>query len=131
MATNYGIGIAAITDRPDPEVRVSGLLHVGHRLARRLFTPNGALLAIGDDAPYETLNLRDWIGARPTAAEVEQLNTAMAGILSADEAVETVTAAATFVGGLLSVAVEGTGAEGPFAFVITADAVTGAQIRGL
>lgn len=131
MATDYGIGIAAITDRPDPEVRVSGLTHVGYRLARRLFTPNGALLAIGDDAPYETLNLRDWLGARPTVAEVEQLNTSMSSILSADEAVETVTAAATFVGGALSVSVNGTGADGPFAFVIAADAVTGVQIRGL
>lgn len=127
----YGIGIYALTDRPDPEVRCSGTTLVSVRLARRLLTPNGAFLAIGDEEPYESLNLRDWLGLRPTADEVNALNAAMSQVLGSEERVTTVTATATFAAGVLSVAVSGTAAEGPFNFVVELSALTGARIRSI
>ncbi len=130
MATDYGIGIAALTDRPDPEQRVSGLTHLEYRLARRLLCRNGALLAIGDAGAYDSLDLRDYLGTRD-AREIAQLGTLAQQVLSTDDEVETVSVTASFAGGVLSVAVSGTGADGPFAFVIDSSAVTGPAIRGI
>lgn len=126
---DVGIGIYAITDRPDPETRVSGNTLVAVRLARRLLTTNGAFLAIGDEDAYESLNLRDYLGMRPTTDDIAALNSAMAQVLSTEERCSEVTASATFAAGHLAVAASGTAADGPFAFVIELSALTGARLR--
>jgi len=126
---DYGVGIYAITDRPDPEIRCSGKTLAAVRLARRLLTTNGAFTAIGDDEPYETLNLRDYLGLRPTQDDIAALNSAMVQVLGTDKRVVTVTASATFAAGLLSVLVSAELEDGPLDFVVELDALTGARIR--
>lgn len=125
---DFGTGIYALTDRPDPEVRCSGNTLVAVRLARRLLTPNGAFEAIGDTHPYESLNLRDWLGMRPTPDQVAELNSSMVQVLGTDERVSSVSAVATFAGGQLSVAVSGETAAGPFNFVVELAQLTGARL---
>lgn len=126
---DFGVGIYAITDRPDPEVRCDGRLLVAVRVARRLLTTNGAFTAIGDDEPYETLNLRDYLGWRPGPDDIAALNGAMTQVLGTEKRVAAVTAAATFAGGLISVSVSAELDDGPFDFRVELDALTGPRIR--
>jgi hypothetical protein len=129
--TDYGIDVAGVLDWPDPEELASGPANLANALARRLLTPEGALLDVGDEEPYDSIDLRDWLASHPSSGDLDALNTAMHQVLSQDERVDTVSAVATFTAGVLTVNVSGQGAAGPFAFVLTIDAVSGAQLRVL
>jgi len=128
---DYGIGIAATTDRPSPERLASGTTVLAYDLARSLLQENGAAQDIGDPVAYRTLNLRDWLGARPTDAEIQQLNRSMKQVLEQDERVDSVTAVATFSGGTLRVLVSGTGDVGPFQFIMSVLSVSSVTLEVL
>lgn len=128
---DYGTDVNAVLDRPDPETLATGTRNLANRLARRLLTTNGALTDIGDEAQYDTLNLRDWLAARPSGSDIGNLNTSMQQILAQDEEVDTVTASATWAAGVLSVTVNGVGSAGPFEFLLTIGDVSSAVLRVL
>lgn len=134
-ATDYGVDVAALDDLPDPEVLASGELNVAYALGRRLLQPAGALEEIGDTAPYDSLDLRDWLGKRMSEADRADLEAQVVHVLSQDERVLTVAATVTLTAGAgttrkITVAVEVEGTDGPFSFVLSVDGVTATLLRG-
>lgn len=132
-AALYGTDIQALDDLNDPEILVSGDLNVAHALGRRLITDADAMLEIGDTAPYDSINLNDWLGRRfqlsdPTV--IDDLQQQCRQVLSQDPRVDSVSVNASFSQGQLAVSVQGQGAQGPFKFVLATDGVTASLLRG-
>lgn len=130
MATDYGTDVAAVTDLPDPEQLASGEANVVRALARRLLTPTGTLEAIGDTEPYDSIDLRDYLGGRLGATELAELQQAAVQVLEQDPRVLSADVEAAYSAGRLEVTVNGEGTEGPFSFVLAVDDVTAAILRG-
>lgn len=133
MATDYGSDVLALDDLTDPEQIVSGDLAAAYELARRLVTPDGAYAEIGDTAPYDSLDLREYMGARINLynrAEIDRLQAKCRQVLERDPYVQRVAVVATFAAGTLSVSVQGEGAEGPFAFVVGVNSVSVSFFKG-
>lgn len=126
--TDYGTDVRALDDLPDPDALVSGDLNVAYALGRRLLQPTGVLLEIGDEEPYDSLDLREYLGKRLSPQEVRDLEAACERVLAQEERVETVSASVTFVAGAIAVSVSGEGSEGPFDLVLTVDNVTAAKL---
>lgn len=132
MATDYGLDVQALDDLNDPEVIVSGGLNVAYALARRLLTPAGAMEEIGDTSPYDSLDIRAWLGARFSLTDrsvIDDLQQQCRQVLSQDPRVDSVDVKINFNQGTLSVEVNGTGSAGPFSFVLSVDNVTAALLR--
>lgn len=125
-----GIDLLALDDLPNPEELAGGDLGVAVALAHRIMTPPGAMEEIGDPTPYDSIDVRDWLAKRLTAAELRDLETQAEQVVQQDERVQTVTAKATFADRMLSVAVSGTGTDGPFSFVVAVNGVTATLLRG-
>ncbi len=133
MAVDYGTDLLALDDEQDPEVLVSGELNVAYALARRLLTPAGVMLEIGDTAPYDSLDIRDWLGKRFQLADrsvIDDLQMQARAVLSQDVRVRSVTCFVSYNHGTLSVSVQGQGTDGPFSFVLAVDGVTAQFLRG-
>src|SRR6185295_14265470 len=64
MATDYGSGLLMLDDMPDPEVMGSGELLVAYDIARRWLEPAGTHALIGNNAPYDSFDIREYLGAR-------------------------------------------------------------------
>jgi hypothetical protein len=134
MSTDYGTDVQALDDLPDAEVLVSQELEVAYDLAGRLITDPEAMTEIGDTSPYDSINLRDWLGARfnlndPTV--LDDLQRQARQVLLQDKRVSTVNVTVTFTRGTLSVSVDGNGVAGPFAFVTGIDNVGASFLRGV
>jgi hypothetical protein len=133
MATDYGSDLAAIDDLFDPEVIVDGNLNVAYALARRLLTPAEAMEEIGDTAPYDSIDIRDWLGQRFQLSDrtvIDDLQIQCRQVLQQEKRVDRVSAIATYTQGTLSVAVQGEGADGLFSFVLSVDGVTVKFLKG-
>jgi len=133
MPTDYGTDVLGLDDIDDPETVVSGELNLAYALARRLITPTGAMLEIGDTAPYDSIDIRLWMGARFSLLDrtmLDDLQMQARQVLTQDERVASITVLATFASGTLSVAVQGFGAEGPFSFIVATNGVTAQFLRG-
>jgi len=124
MAIDYGTDIAALDDLPDPEVLVSGERNAAYAQGRRLLTPTGALEAIGDAAPYDSIDLREQLGARMSEQDLLDLQAQVHQVLSQDERVIRVEAQLTDTGRALQVEARHEGTAGPFDLVISIDSVT-------
>jgi hypothetical protein len=133
MAVDYGTDLLALDDITDPEILVSGDLNVAYALARRWLTPTSALEEIGDPEPYDSIDVREWLGNRFSLQDrtvLDDLQTQAQQVLLGDPRVETATVTATFVRGVLTLNGQGTGAAGPFTLVLAVDGVTAALLRG-
>lgn len=133
MSTDYGTDIQALDDLTDPEVLVSGELNVAYALARRLLTDPEAMTEIGDTAPYDSINLNDWLGKRFQLTDrsvIDDLQQQARQVLAGDARVSDVQVQAGYTQGRLSVSVQGQGAAGPFDFVLTIDGVSAPLLRG-
>jgi hypothetical protein len=129
----YGSDLAAIDDLFDPELEVDGDLNVAYALARRMLTPAGAMEEIGDTAPYDSIDIRDWLGKRFDLNDrtvLDELQIQCHQVISQDRRVSRVSVVATFTQGTLAVSVQAEGAEGPFSFVLSVDGVTVTFLRG-
>lgn len=132
MSVDYGIDVLALDDLNDPEILASDALNLAYALARRLLTPAGAMAEIGDTAPYDSIDIREWLGKRISLADdsaLDDLRQQCRQVLSQDPRLDSVLVDVSFGGGLLSVSVDGTGAAGPFNFVLQTAGVTAAFLR--
>src|SRR4051812_26109170 len=102
MPVDYGIDLLALDDVTDPEALVSGNLNVAYALARRWCTSTGALDAIGDPGPYDSIDVREWFGARFSLLDrtvLDDLQTQAQQVLMGDPRVQTATVRATYAAG--------------------------------
>jgi hypothetical protein len=123
---DVGIGIIALLDLTDVAVFGTGNELVAYGLAMRLLTPSGALVECGDPSPYDSLNLRDYLGAR--LSDTRSLEAACNQVLGQDERADSVSATVSFSAGVIRVAVHFENAAGPFDFVLAVDQVTASLI---
>lgn len=133
VAVDYGTDVLALDDLVDPETLASAELNLAYALARRLLTPAGTMALLGDTAPYDSIDIRDWLGKRFAANDstvIDDLQLQCRQVLAQDERVDSVLVTATFLAGTLSVAVDGTGGQGPFDFVLKVNNVTAQILRG-
>jgi hypothetical protein len=131
MAIDYGTDVGAIDDLPDPEFLVSGDLNMAYALARRLMTPTGALDDIGDPGPYDSIDVRDWLGRATDQDAIDELQQFATQVIVQDERVDSATVTVTFQSpGTLFVSVDGQGAVGPFKFVLAVTNVSAQLLRG-
>lgn len=125
MSTDYGIDIAAAESFPERDEYVRGVRNVGYALARRLLTPSGGLADCGDETEYRSLDLRSYIGARLSAADVLKIEREAAACCNDDERVEGVTVALSFGQGELTATLEATAIDGEtFRLILNVNAVT-------
>lgn len=133
MSTDYGTDVQALDDLPDPEVLCSGDLNVAYALARRWLTPTGALEEIGDPEPYDSIDVREWLGNRFSLTDrsvIDDLQTQAQQVLLGDPRVESATVVATYAQGTLTLTARGLGADGPFTLVLSVNGVTASLLRG-
>jgi hypothetical protein len=127
---DYGIDLLALDDLPDPEVLGAGELNVAHALARRLLQPANALAEIGETDPFDSLDVRDWLGRRIDRRDIEDLETQAAQVLEQDERVDQVDVSATFAGGQLRIEASGAGKDGPFELVLLVGELSATLLGG-
>jgi len=122
-AVVYGTTIQALTDLPDPAVLCSEVVAAAYACARRWATPPGALADIGEIEPYESIDVRDWLGSRFNLTDQSVLNDLerQATIALYDEPyVQSATVRVTFAAGILTLIGQVQGAQGPFTLVFAA-----------
>ncbi len=122
--TDYGTDVKALDDLPDPEELVSGDLNVAYALGRRLLQPVDALEEIADLEEFACIDLRDYLGESIDDQELAALEQRVNEILAQDPRVDSVEATVSFNDGALSVDASGFGVDGPFSFVLSADALS-------
>jgi len=127
MATDYGTDLRALDDIPLSDDYVSGPDNVAYAEGRRLLTGN--LADCGDEAEYESINLRTKIGARMDAGDKLILEAQIRGALSGDQRATSVTSSVTLGASDIAVDFSGTGAAGPFKGILSIDSVTGAELE--
>lgn len=137
MATDYGTDLAALDDLPETDELVSGELNAAYAVARRWLTPSGGLTDAGVTAPYESFDVREYLGRRvaldargqldaATKQEIEQTATRCA---KGDPRVRSVEVTVSFSGGTLFMRAKVEGADGPFTFVLAVSAVSAATLQ--
>jgi len=122
MATDYGSGLLMLDDMPDPEVMGSGELLVAYDIARRWLEPAGTHALIGDNAPYDSFDIREYLGARfglNDRSVLDEIQQNCIATASQDPRVESLTVEATFSQGRNSVSAVIQGSAGPFTLVLT------------
>lgn len=129
MATDYGTDIEALTDLPDPEVLCSGERNAAHAQARRLLTPDGAMEDVGDLSAYDSLDLREWFGKRPSAADKASLDASVKTVLQADARARSVASRVDITAGELTVTSRTAGDDGPFGLVLAIAGVDSATLK--
>jgi hypothetical protein len=121
MSTDYGTDIRALDDLPDPEVLTSGEENAAYAEARRLITPDGVYEEIGDLTPYDCLDLRDWLGKRPTTNDKASLKSQATQVLTQDPRAAGADVDVSFVGEALELDAQIEGTDGPFSLVLAVD----------
>lgn len=129
MATDYGTDIRALDDLPDPEELAMGEENAAYAVARRLLTTSGALDDIGDESPYDSIDLRDFFGRRMSGAEVSALAASVQRIEADDARVARAFATVSSAGHALTVVSQVVGTEGPFGLVLSVDGVNAASLK--
>jgi hypothetical protein len=125
----YGTTIQALTDLPDPPVLCSELVAAAYACAGRWVTPSGGLEDIGETEPYESFDIRDWLGGRFNLTDKSVLNDlerqATIALLD-DPFVLSAVVQVKFEARVLTLTGQVEGALGPFQLVLAAgaDAVT-------
>lgn len=127
---DYGIDLLALDDLPDPEVLGQGELNVAYALARRLLQPANALAEIGEEKPFDSIDVRDWLGRRIDARDIRDLETQAAQVLEQDERVDRVDVSATRSSGQLRIEATGAGKDGPFELVLLVSEVSATLLGG-
>lgn len=119
MPDPLGVDLANLTDLTETFRLVSGPRAVAEALYRRWTTPQGG---VWYDPEYESLDLRDYLGASHTASQRASLATLLQRIGLADdrldELVVTLSVATDARGDTLTVSADGVTAEGPFRLVM-------------
>lgn len=131
MSTPAGTGPLALLDLPDPCLMGTGDAVAAYGLALRLLTPPGVLEALGDPAPYDSLDLRAYVGSRLSPQALRDLESACNQVLGQDERADSVSCSLSLSGGVLAATVQAEGAAGPFGFVLSVDDASSTTFRSL
>jgi hypothetical protein len=127
VAIVYGTDVQALADLPDPEVMCSEAAAAAYQCARRLLTASGALQDIGETQQYDSIDIREWLGARfglSDSSVLTDLQAQATQVLLDDPFVQAVQVTVSYAGGTLTLSVQVQGTQGPFAFVIATNGVT-------
>lgn len=125
---DFGADLAALDDLPDPDQMVSQAADVGYSICRRLLQSQDAFAEIGDLEPYTCVDVRDWIGKRPSADEKRDLEATVARIAREDPRVDSATSSIVFGTSTIQVTISVVLADGPFSYVLTVDQVSAALL---
>lgn len=121
---DFGVALDVVTDLPLRWRFASGNRNLANRLARRLTTPRGYLI---DDANYG-YDVKQWLGAKMTPADVAQAQDEIRRECEKDEEVVGVSVTVTFARttGVLTIAIVVTPPDGsePFRFVLSVSSLT-------
>ena len=129
MAIDTGTDVLALDDLPLSDALVSGAEGKAYELARRLLTPAGGLIDCGDEAEYESIDLRERLGGRLSKADEEPLREEVRGVLLEDSEVTALRFEVTIAAGAIVVNYDGETGDGPFRGVLSIDDVTGATLE--
>jgi hypothetical protein len=137
MATTVQIALAALDDLPARGQTVSRDVAVAYRCARRMLQPLGGLSDViepTDDVEwpeetYTSVDLREYLGRDMGAQDLAELESLIVTALSEEDEVDDAVVTAAFSGGTLSAAVDATGADGPFSFVLSVSDVSSATLQ--
>jgi hypothetical protein len=122
MTVNYGIDLWWTNDADSTMPDVMGRTVPIQRLVRRLYTPRGTC----PDCPNDGIDVRDYLNA-PALTE-KQMSGIITGELLKDAAVLSVVVAVSITGTLnrreMTIGIDGTLSDGPFALVLAVSNVT-------
>ncbi len=130
MATNpsdFGTGLDVYRSWPLRFTFTSGFRNLGNNLARRLSTIRGSL-PWDLDCGYPLVQL---LRGSLSDDELSAAESSIGAECEKDERVDSASAKVTYVraAGVLIVTITGTGADGPFTLILSADALTVAILR--
>lgn len=129
MATNQGTDLRALLDLHDPEQYTSGPENVAHSKMRSVFEEENTNATYGDPLGNDTIDIRKWMGARPSASQIATITDTVVDVLEEpDDRVADVTAVAELVGTKLRVGVEVATNNQTAELVRDIDTVTGAVL---
>lgn len=128
MVSPQGTDIKALDDISDPEEYTTGEENVAYSQARRLLEPPDTNLRYGDDLENDTINLRDWIGKRPTAGDLFGLGQTIDDVLTRDERVQSVTASVEHTQSSIDVSFDETVNDKQATLVLSIDAASSATL---
>lgn len=98
-----GTDIKALDDITDPEEYTTGAENVAYAQARRLLEPPNTHELVGDLEPYDSIDIRAWLGKRPTAQGLANMEADAADVLNRDERAANVDVTVDFTGSNVSV----------------------------
>ena len=129
MATNYGTATLGIADVPLISTQTSDpVLVVGQRVARRLITPRGGLVAIGGD-PLFGWDVRQYTNGKMSPAAQQQAVQQIKAECEKDEAVQSASVTIVYsFNGALTISIALTSAVGPLTLVLPVANLTAAQV---
>lgn len=118
MATDYGVDLRALDDLPATDDLVRGADNVAYAQARRLLTPPDGLSDSGEPSAYDSLDLRQQIGAHLSDEDLNAIRADAQIALAQDERVDAPVAEVSRARGDLVVESESVAGAGPFALVV-------------
>lgn len=124
----YGTDIAGITDMPDPEILVSEQVNAAYACARRLVTPQDALLDIGEIEQYDSIDIRQWLGTSFDLTDpsvITDLQAQAQSALLAEPFASGVNVVVTFNAGALVLTATIGGNPGPFFQLVVSSGAAG------
>lgn len=128
MASKQGTDIRALDDIDDPEQYASGVENVALARARALLEPPNVGEMIGDPLENDTLNLRAWLGRRPSQSDMFSLEERVDDVLRNDDRIDELVSEVEFTERAISVAFEVTANDETVSYVLELDEVNGATL---
>lgn len=128
MPTKQGTDIRALTDIEDPEQYSSGEENVALSQARRLLQPEGTNEKVGDPLQNDTINVREWLGSRPSAQQLDVREAEVVDVLTQDDRVAAVDVSVEFTNSAIEIAFSETVNGRENDLVLSIDKVTGAKL---
>lgn len=128
MSTKQGTDIRALDDLHDPEQYTSGVENVAHARARAIMEPPNTNALYGDPLENDTLNIRAWLGKRPSATDLVTLEGEVDDVLRNDDRIDELTSSVAITDKAISVEFEVTANDETVPYVLTIDQVSGATL---
>lgn len=102
---------------------------VGQRIARRLTTPRGALALISDDPDFG-LDVRQYVNAKLSNADISSAQSSIQSEILKDEQVQNVAVSMVVSGGAVNISINGNTAIGPFTLTLNVNQLTASLVFG-
>ena len=130
--TTYGYDTGCLDDIPLVSVtETDPRIVIGHRLARRLQTPRGALGFINGN-PDGGYDVRQLVNGKLTPTTIAAAQVTIQNECEKDEEIQSAQCQVVMgAGGAVSINIQAQSAAGPFAMVLTVDQLTAAAVFSL